>query len=66
MGLGDWIFRDGSKNVIMELLDIYDYNTAHNGINEISSVDRRREMFGAKYGVSDYEDLPQCSCYPPL
>jgi hypothetical protein len=50
MGLGDWIFRDGSEDVIMELFNIYDYNTAHNGMNEVSSVDRCREMFGGKYG----------------
>jgi hypothetical protein len=39
MGLGDWIFRDGSKDVVIELFDIHDYNTAYNGMNEISSAD---------------------------
>jgi hypothetical protein len=38
VSLGDWIFRDGSKDVVMELFDIHDYNTAHNGMNEVSSA----------------------------
>jgi hypothetical protein len=32
VSLGDWIFGDGSEDVIMELFNIHDYDTAHNGI----------------------------------
>jgi hypothetical protein len=35
MGLGDWIFGDSSEDVVMELFDIHDYNTAHNWMNEV-------------------------------
>jgi hypothetical protein len=49
VSLGDWIFGDSSEDVIMELFDIHDYDTAHNGMNKVSSVDRCGEMFGGKY-----------------
>jgi hypothetical protein len=39
MSLGNWIFGDGSEDVIMEVFDIHDYDTAHNGMNKVSSAE---------------------------
>ena len=36
-------------DIVSELIDIHNYDTMHNGMNKVSSTDRRGKMFGGKY-----------------